>query len=501
MYMANVNLNIMCWNATGIMSSASYLCNSLNDKHIDICGISEHWLYEKNLNFLEQIDTNYKSHAVSDAALRLPGRRRVGKGGVALLWHRKHSKHITPITYDDDRIIGIRYEINSDACLYIFQIYLPCSNHSVPIFQDYIDRLNNILNLYSGKGVVIIMGDLNANILSNKFSRNLNIRSQHLLKVLADNNMMSANTLQLCTGASSSYVSYDGSSESLIDHILFPVDNTDLVSRCEICDDDTLNVSRHRPVVCQVNIPISQPSPPDTSVDTRINWKRADDQSIDAYRLSLSSSSNLQNVLNKDINSRHLIDETYNVIIHEIKNTAKIIFPTKKFKSYLKPYWNTELSSLHKDMKTKRRSWLEDGKPRNCNNASYLAYKTAKREFRRKHRQASVIYIRTKMEEIDKLAEVDSTLFWRHVNSRRKKSNNSVGVQLNFNGKIISSSKEITNEWSKYFKQLYSPTEYRTNDNSFHNSISNSVRNINRFASNDFLECEYPSITLDEVQS
>ena len=135
------------------------------------------------------------------------------------MWHRKLSKHITPITYDDDRIIGIRYEINSDACLYIFQIYLPCSNHSVPIFQDYIDQLNNILNLYSGKGVVIIMGDLNANILSNKFSRNLNIRSQHLLKFLADNNMMSANTLQLCTGASSSYVSYGGSSESLIDHI------------------------------------------------------------------------------------------------------------------------------------------------------------------------------------------------------------------------------------------------------------------------------------------
>ena len=150
-------------------------------------------------------------------------------------------------------------------------------------------------------------------------------------------------------------------------------------------------------MVCQVNISISQPSPPDTSVDTRISWKRADDQSIDAYRLSLSSSSNLQNVLNKDINSRHLIDETYNVIIHEIKNTAKRIFPTKKFNSYLKPYWNTELSSLHKDMKTKRRSWLEDGKSRNCNNTSYLAYKTAKREFRRKHRQASVNYIRTKI--------------------------------------------------------------------------------------------------------
>ena len=117
-YMENVNLNIMCWNATGIMSSASYLCNSLNDKHIDICGI-----LEKNLNFREQIDTNYKSHAVSDAALRLPGRRRVGKGGVALLWHRKHSKHITPITYDDDRIIGIRYEIPTPVYTFFKFIY------------------------------------------------------------------------------------------------------------------------------------------------------------------------------------------------------------------------------------------------------------------------------------------------------------------------------------------------------------------------------------------
>ena len=91
-------------------------------------------------------------------------------------------------------------------------IYHVQTNQS-KIFQDYLDRLNNILNLYSVKGVVIIMGDLNANILSKKFSRNLNIRSQHLLKFLADNNMMCANTLQLCTGANSSYVSYDGSSE------------------------------------------------------------------------------------------------------------------------------------------------------------------------------------------------------------------------------------------------------------------------------------------------
>ena len=44
-------INIMTWNATGIMSSASYLVNTLNDKAIDVCGISEHWLYDENLHF------------------------------------------------------------------------------------------------------------------------------------------------------------------------------------------------------------------------------------------------------------------------------------------------------------------------------------------------------------------------------------------------------------------------------------------------------------------
>lgn len=50
--MAYAFLNICTWNATGIMSSATYLSNSLKYRNVDICGISEHWLYEKDLHFL-----------------------------------------------------------------------------------------------------------------------------------------------------------------------------------------------------------------------------------------------------------------------------------------------------------------------------------------------------------------------------------------------------------------------------------------------------------------
>ena len=55
-------------------------CFSL--KNIDLRGLSEHWLYEKDLIFLNQINSNYNCHVVSDFDLRFPGRRRVGKGGI-----------------------------------------------------------------------------------------------------------------------------------------------------------------------------------------------------------------------------------------------------------------------------------------------------------------------------------------------------------------------------------------------------------------------------------
>ena len=79
------NFNLMTWNVTGIISSSSYLVELLNNNAIDICGISEHWLYEKNLYFLESLDNNYKSYAVSDFDLKRASNRKVGKGGVAIL--------------------------------------------------------------------------------------------------------------------------------------------------------------------------------------------------------------------------------------------------------------------------------------------------------------------------------------------------------------------------------------------------------------------------------
>ena len=148
----------MTWNATGIMSSSSYLCDALNENCIDICGIAEHWLFEKDLHFLNSIDNMYCSYAVSDFSLLMPSKRKVGKGGVCFLWKRTLNSMITPIDVQDDRIIGIQILLNPDHIVYIFQVYLPCSNHGVDTFKNYIDQIENLIFSYSEKGMFIISG-------------------------------------------------------------------------------------------------------------------------------------------------------------------------------------------------------------------------------------------------------------------------------------------------------------------------------------------------------
>ena len=53
-----MSLNLMSWNATGIMSSSAYLCDCLEKRNIDVCGISEHWLTPRNSHFLNDINSN-----------------------------------------------------------------------------------------------------------------------------------------------------------------------------------------------------------------------------------------------------------------------------------------------------------------------------------------------------------------------------------------------------------------------------------------------------------
>ena len=150
-------------------------------------------------------------------------------------------------------------------------------------------------------------------------------------------------------------------------------------------------------------------------------------------------------------------------------------------------------------MSVARSNWVTWGKPRDSNHVVYCSYKAAKRHFRRKHRQTIERYMKNQFEEIDKLAEVNSSLFWDHINSRRKKSASTPGSNINFGGNNVYSEREITDEWARYFSKLYTPSESCAFDEPFKQTVCDTVRRLNHEAYEP--ESSVISISSEEVEA
>lgn len=102
-------------------------------------------------------------------------------------------------------------------------------------------------------------------------------------------------------------------------------------------------------------------------------------------------------------------------------------------------------------------------------------------------------------EDIDNLAEVDSGLFWKEINKRRKRSNSEAGCEINFNGNKIRGAQSVTDHWGLYFQELYKPCVNQNFDDSFKNTVNNNVNSYN--SDNTYLTNEvFIPVSLDEVE-
>ena len=163
--------------------------------------------------------------------------------------------------------------------------------------------------------------------------------------------MCSTTTLEMCTGATSSHVNYNGQSESLIDHILLPIEKVDLVSDCSILDDDALNVSNHRPVVCTLNFPLMNVydnGSGDSSFN--INWRNVRGETLANYKEYCLVDESLKCLSHVDVDSKQCVDFLHDGIVSSIRRISEDCIPKSDFKHFLKPYWNKELKAAHKYM-------------------------------------------------------------------------------------------------------------------------------------------------------
>ena len=100
------DLQFCSWNATGLMSSAYNLSKVLDQKSVDICGLSEHWLFPSDMHFLNSKHPKNNSLGLCNSDFNKYRSKKVGKGGVVFLWKKSLDDSIFPLSIDSDRIIG-----------------------------------------------------------------------------------------------------------------------------------------------------------------------------------------------------------------------------------------------------------------------------------------------------------------------------------------------------------------------------------------------------------
>ena len=291
--------------------------------------------------------------------------------------------------------------------------------------------------MYDSRGTVILMGDFNAHFNGEKFIKPHDRRTNLFLQFLASNNLISINTLEMCTGAMSTYVSYSGEQYSMIDHILLPIEKYDLVTSCEILDDDALNVSNHRPICCHVNLSHAEETTMAApSVRKSVQWRVAKPEDILNYRESVENQCVSKQMHSRSLDSAEAIDLYYNDVISIISSSSEKHLPYRKgFKQHLKPYWDDTLKDLHKSMRDLRRAWVLENRPKGDCYETYRVYKQAKRLFRQYHRKCADNHLKSLNEEIDRAAEVSSEYFWRLVNKRKNNNSGNVGCEIIFQDK------------------------------------------------------------------
>ena len=371
----------------------------------------------------------------------------------------------------------IQLQRSVNSYIYIFQVYLPSSNHPISEYRSYVDKLNDIIHVYVEKGIVIVMGDINAHLNSQHYSKPANNRTKYIETLLSTHNFVSINTLDLCEGAKSSFVTYDGRHESLIDHILVSADLLDTVTHSEIVEDSALNVSSHRPVLCSIHLPTCSKSR--VTSEPRLKWETASAASLTQYHDAIQTDSLLNDMLEIEISTPDSIDAMYTNTVERLTIAADKFIPKSKYKHHLKPYWTPVLSNLNKSMADIRKKWIELGKPRGSDYSVYNEYKRAKAQFRKAHRRAVNNYLIKLNRDIDHSAEVDCKLFWKLINAR-KASVVPAGNQMSFNGIMIRDAEEITNGWGNYFKNLYTPENHERFDSQFYDNVMSNIAILNR---------------------
>ncbi|CAC5396747.1 unnamed protein product [Mytilus coruscus] len=136
--------------------------------HVDIILLQEHWLFDHELNLLDELNTQFSGKGKSidsgknTCDLLIKSVR--GYGGVAIIWDHSFDQYVKPIIDGNNRIQCIELALKNQILL--VSAYLP-TKAEIDKFEEFsecIDQLFEIIQKYELTHNIVIGGDFNEDI-------------------------------------------------------------------------------------------------------------------------------------------------------------------------------------------------------------------------------------------------------------------------------------------------------------------------------------------------
>ena len=426
------NICVASHNLHGFKTAGNYHKSCL-DKHGGLWMGQEHWLTNKQLPQLNQLNATFIARSGMEEAVSSGVLRGRPFGGVCIAWSRDLNHVIMPLTnYKHKRVVAVEMRTKNESVIFIC-VYMPfldsrkrdiCRTETI----ESISMIESIITDHPHH-LFVIGGDLNCELNGKSPFDEL------------WGNFATANRFAYCDSYFSS-PGYTYHHESLgqrkfNDHFLVSqqiIDNS-------ICSDykvreDGDNPSDHLPIqmtmrleiraaVSGENCPSKQPT---------LCWSKVSPSDLTCYNDSLSYTLSSSDSVLSDLSchaslSAHCVDDQckvaiqreYDHLIYSIK-LADSLLPRHR-KGREKHWWSSELSRLKQQSVDIQRLWEVEGRP--SQGSTYnerlrvrAAYRLAIRKAQKEPKQESWNQLHSALESCD------SQSFWNSWRSLYNKKNN-----------------------------------------------------------------------------
>ncbi|CAG2192047.1 unnamed protein product [Mytilus edulis] len=333
-------------------------------KHFDVCMIQEHWLFNCQINLLNELNENLIGigKSVDDKDPLPPTHMPRGYGGVAILWRKEINHLITPIHIGNERIQCVELKGISQQLLLV-SIYIPCksSANSISELKECIDILYEILQSFKDTHTVIIGGDYNENLLANSN----NARNKYIFDFMNECNLKTKDV-------GKTFIHSSGKDSTAIDYIVYPevFDESILhMRRLEI----TSNISDHYPVGANMKFYFSMKNTENISLNNKhasqkVNWSKIDK---DQYKQAISDRITDYNI---QTDNTEQIDDAVLKLTTAVIDALAAVAPPQKVKKH-KPKLKLMTHDIYKAIKAKKSAYCEwniKGRPQDPTNPLLL---------------------------------------------------------------------------------------------------------------------------------